>query len=178
MSVITSEAFLVVIPQVIIDAMVENCYYPEVVFIFANNIYQEKAEKKSQVKQSRLGLSCESGMTQTELAELQSKDCGCGVRAARCRVACTSSFYCCFFAVMDVYAALRWFFTKATTIECEPMVRGSGMRGKGSIVFHHNDSIGLVVAGVQDEGTGSIACLIARCNVIQFEVGTTGIDGH
>ncbi len=44
-SVITSEAFLVVIPQVIIDAMVEDCYYPEVAFIFANNIYQEKAEK-------------------------------------------------------------------------------------------------------------------------------------
>ena len=44
-SVITSEAFLVVIPQVIIDAMVENRYYPEVAFIFANNIYQEKAEK-------------------------------------------------------------------------------------------------------------------------------------
>ena len=58
---------------------------------------------------------------------------------------------------MDVYAALRWFFTKASTIEGEPMVRGSGMRGKGSIVFRHNDSIGLVVAGVQDEGTGSLS---------------------
>ena len=55
-SVITSEAFLVVIPQVIIDAMVENCYYPEVAFIFANNIYQEKAEKKIPSETKSLGI--------------------------------------------------------------------------------------------------------------------------